>query len=358
MSDTHSTINLNQLALDIKAWGMALGFQQVGITDIDLSQAETRLDAWLANGYHGNMTYMQRYGHKRSRPDELLPGTVRAITVRLDYLPAARNMLDILRNHFKAYVSRYALGRDYHKLIRKRLAKLAQQIESVAGPSTFRAFADSAPVMEKPLAEKAGLGWIGKHTNLINAKAGSWFFLSVMYINLPLPIDKPATNHCGSCQACIDICPTQAIVGPYQLDANRCISNLTIELCGSIPVEFRPLIGNRIYGCDDCQLVCPWNKFAKHTSESDFQPRNDLDHSDLLMLFAWDEPEFLRRTEGSAIRRIGHACWLRNIAVAMGNAPHHPDIVQALNQRLDHPSAMVREHIEWALTRQLSTAPD
>ncbi len=354
MSNNQPAIDLNQIAQDIKAWGMALGFQQVGITDIDLNRAEARLDKWLAKGYHGDMAYMQRYGHKRSRPDELIPGTLRAITVRLDYLPAARNMLDILRNHFKAYISRYALGRDYHKLIRKRLAKLAKQIESVTEPVNFRAFVDSAPVMEKPLAEKAGLGWIGKHTNLIHSKAGSWFFLGVIYIDLPLPIDPPATSHCGSCQACIDICPTQAIIAPYQLDAKRCISYLTIELRGSIPLELRPLIGNRIYGCDDCQLVCPWNKFAKVSSEADFQPRNDLDQSDLLTLFAWSETEFLRQTEGSAIRRIGHECWLRNIAVALGNAPPDTAIVQALKQRLTHPSMMVREHVDWALARQLS----
>ncbi len=354
MSDCLQTVDYQTLASQIKCWGQEFGFQQVGITDTDLSQYETRLQQWLQKQFHGSMDYMVRHGTKRSRPSELLPGTLRVITVRMDYLPPQANIKRTLKQKAKAYISRYALGRDYHKLIRKRLAKLAARIELEIGASQFRVFTDSAPVMEKALAEKAGLGWIGKSTNLINRHAGSWFFLGEIYTDLPLPIDPAETTHCGSCQACLDICPTQAIVGPYQLDARRCISYLTIENRGAIPVELRSLIGNRVYGCDDCQLICPWNKFAKPTCEDDFKPRHHLDNSDLVTLFLWDEATFLKHTEGSAIRRIGHISWLRNLAVGLGNGPASPNAIAALTQRLAHPSALVREHVVWAL-QQLQT---
>lgn len=346
---------MQQLAHDIKKWGQELGFQQVGITDTDLSVYEDRFLAWLAKGFHGSMDYMEKHGTKRSRPFELIPETLRIISVRMDYLPPNSAIMDVLQDPNKGYISRYALGRDYHKLLRKRLTELAKKISNAIGEFGYRAFCDSAPVLEKPLAEKAGLGWIGKHTNLINSKAGSWFFLGEIYTDIPLPIDQPITkSHCGSCHACLDVCPTQAIVGPYQLDARRCISYLTIELRDSIPVEFREAMGNRIYGCDDCQLFCPWNKFAKHTNETDFHPRHELQAPELLQLFAWTESEFLRKTESSSIRRIGYDCWLRNIAIALGNAPHDAAILNALHARLPLVSTMVREHIEWALERQYS----
>src|SRR5579883_3141108 len=304
---------------DIKKIGQNLGFQQVGITDIDLSRYEKNFLEWLKNQFHGEMHYMAEHGEKRYRPDRLVPGTIRVITVRMDYLPPNTDMPNVLKNPELGYVSRYALGRDYHKLMRKRLKRFAEKIQEKIGPFGYRVFCDSAPVLEKPIAEKAGLGWIGKHTNLINSKAGSWFFLGEIYTDLPLPADEPITkSHCGSCTACIDICPTQAIIGPYQLNAQRCISYLTIELRESIPLELRPLIGNRIYGCDDCQLVCPWNKFARKSVEPDFAVRHGLDGASLVRLFAWDEAEFLARTAGSAIRRIGHEQWLRNVAVALG----------------------------------------
>lgn len=334
----------------IKEWGLKLGFQQVGITDADLSQYEPRVQTWLAKGLHGTMDYMEKHGVKRTRPAELVPNTIRIISVRMDYLPPNTAIFAMLNNPEKAYISRYALGRDYHRLMRHRLAQLAEKITDVFAESGYRVFCDSAPVLEKPIAEKAGLGWIGKHTNLINSKAGSWFFLGEIFTDAPLIMDEPITkSHCGSCTACIDVCPTQAIIGPYQLDARRCIAYLTIELRGSIPVELRPLIGNRIYGCDDCQLVCPWNKFAKYTQEKDFHPRHNLAFATLLELFAWTEEEFLKKTEGSAIRRIGYECWLRNIAVALGNAPTHESIVSALQKRLHHSSDLVREHVVWAL---------
>ncbi len=346
---------MQSLAEQIKQWGKELGFQQIGITDVDLSLYEPRFLAWLEKGFHGCMDYMEKHGTKRTRPQELLPGTLRIITARLDYLPPDTNSMRVLQNENKAYVSRYALGRDYHRLMRKKLDQLAKKIQSVMNDVGYRAFSDSAPVLEKALAEKSGLGWIGKHTNLINSKAGSWFFLGEIYTNAPLPIDEPITkSHCGSCKACIEVCPTQAIVAPYQLDARRCISYLTIELRDAIPLELRPLIGNRIYGCDDCQLFCPWNKFAKPTQEKDFTPRHQLSDSDLLTLFAWTEEEFLRKTEGSAIRRIGYISWLRNIAVALGNAPYATDIVQALEARLAFPSDLVREHVRWALDQHYS----
>ena len=349
-----NTIDYQQLANDIKHWGQTLGFQQIGITDVDLSQYEERFHQWLAKNFHGQMHYMQAHGSKRYRPDELVPGTIRVISARIDYLPPAANIAEVLQNPKLGYISRYALGRDYHKLIRKRLTALAKKITTHTGAFGFRAFADSAPVLEKPLAEKAGLGWIGKHTNLINREAGSWFFLGEVYTDLPLPIDAPVKNHCGTCRACIDICPTQAILGPYELDARRCISYLTIELRGSIPVELRPLLGNRIYGCDDCQLICPWNRFAKLTDEKEFHPRHDLDATTLIELFNWSEQTFLKKTEGSPIRRIGYECWLRNIAVALGNAPRDEKIMQALQNKLTHPSELVREHVEWAIQQKIN----
>jgi epoxyqueuosine reductase len=349
---TLSKHSMNDLANEIKRWGQELGFQQIGITDTDLQKYEQRFNAWLAQGMHGEMNYMERHGNKRTRPDELIPGTVRVISARMDYLPPDTAALEVLGDDKKAYISRYALGRDYHKLMRKRLDQLAQKISAAAAQSGYRVFCDSAPVLEKAIAEKAGLGWIGKHTNLINSKAGSWFFLGEIYTDIPLPVDTPIEkSHCGSCTACIEVCPTQAIIAPYVLDARRCISYLTIELRGSIPVELRPLIGNRVYGCDDCQLFCPWNKFARVTNERDFHPRERLLAPQLIDLFNWSEEEFLKYTEGSAIRRIGYECWLRNIAVALGNAPYDDAIIAALQGRLQHPSELVREHVEWALTR-------
>ncbi len=351
-----SSQKLARLALLIKQWGQELGFQQVGITDTDLPEAEAHLQNWLDQDFHGEMDYMQRHGLKRSRPELLHPGTLRIISVRMDYQSeTAVTMQQRLDDPTVAYISRYALGRDYHKLMRKRLQQLADKINLETGaqpPNLMRAFVDSAPVLEKALAEKAGLGWIGKHSNVINRKAGSWFFLGELYTNLPLPIDKPATAHCGECRACLDICPTHAIIGPYQVDARRCVSYLTIELQGSIPEDLRPLIGNRIYGCDDCQIICPWNRFAKPTGEQDFNPRHRLDTSQLLEVFAWDEAEFLAKTEGSAIRRIGHQRWLRNIAVALGNAPASALIIEALKAKLNHDSGLVKEHVRWALARQ------
>jgi epoxyqueuosine reductase len=353
--DASKTNEFASLAESIKTWSRELGFQQTGISDIDLGTAEQRLNAWLKNEYHGNMHYMEKHGTARSRPQELVPGTVRVISVRLDYLPEAQTSITKnLESTERAFISRYALGRDYHKLIRNRLQKLADRITAEIGDYGYRVFTDSAPVLEKPIAEKAGLGWIGKHSNLINRQAGSWFFLGEIYTDLPLPVDEPVSNHCGTCQACIDCCPTKAIVAPYVVDARKCISYLTIELEGAIPHELRPLMGNRIYGCDDCQLYCPWNRYAKVTVEPDFLPRNHLDTETLVHLFSWTEPEFLRRTEGSAIRRIGHDRWLRNIAVALGNALRgntgaNQAILDALNGRLSHGSEMVREHVNWAL---------
>jgi epoxyqueuosine reductase len=347
-----------ELAAHIKCWGMELGFAQVGIATTELGGDETHLLDWLAQGRHGEMDYMARHGTKRSRPADLHTGTVCVISARLDYdPPGARNGWEVIEDPELGFVSRYALGRDYHKLMRARLQKLADRIASEIGPFGYRAFSDSAPVLEKALARNAGLGWIGKHTNLINRRAGSWFFLGELYTDLPLPADKAESDHCGTCVRCIEVCPTQAIVGPQQLDARRCISYLTIELRGSIPLELRPLIGNRIYGCDDCQLVCPWNKFARKSVEPDFAVRHGLDGAALVDLFGWSEADFLARTEGSAIRRIGHEQWLRNIAVAMGNAPRTPAIIEALKSRTEHPSALVREHVGWALQRQDSRPP-
>ena len=343
-------IELARLAADIKVWGQKLGFQKIGIADIDLGEAETHLLNWLKLGRHGAMHYMESHGTRRSRPQELQPGTLRVISARLDYLPGqAANSETVMHDPQRGFISRYALGRDYHKVLRTRLQKLAERIESQVGPFQYRAFTDSAPVLEKALAEKAGLGWIGKHTNLIDKQTGSWFFLGELYTDLPLPVDAPAENHCGTCHACLDVCPTQAIVAPYELDARRCISYLTIELRGSIPIELRPLIGNRIYGCDDCQLVCPWNRFARPSAEPDFAPRHDLDAPELIRLFSWTEEEFLKYTEGSAIRRIGYECWLRNIAVALGNVPVDAAVIGALKARSGDSSVLVREHVSWAL---------
>jgi len=352
--NTSSRQEMISLAMQIKQWGQELGFQQVGISDTDLSEAEGHLHDWLNKNFHGEMDYMQRHGPKRSHPTLLQEGTISVISVRMDYLPeSAATMNQSLADPTTAYISRYALGRDYHKMMRNRLQKLADKIQSQAGLFGYRAFVDSAPVLEKALAEKAGLGWIGKHSNLINRKAGSWFFLGEIFTDLPLPPDHKATAHCGACSACLDICPTQAIVAPYQVDARRCISYLTIELHGSIPEELRPLIGNRIYGCDDCQIICPWNRFARMTVEKDFSPRHQLNARQLLDVFAWSEATFLINTEGSAIRRIGHERWLRNIAVALGNATATPHIIDALKSMLNHHSALVREHVQWALDRQL-----
>ena len=339
-----------QLTFKIKQWGLELGFQQIGVSDIGLSEAEGHLQRWLALERHGEMQYMATHGLKRSRPALLQAGTASIISARMDYLPKApTHSQTVLADPTAAFVSRYALGRDYHKLLRNRLQKLADKISAEIGPFGYRAFVDSAPVLEKAIAEKAGLGWIGKHSNLINRRAGSWFFLGEIYTDLPLPADEATSNHCGSCRACLDICPTQAIVAPYQVDARLCISYLTIELHGSIPEPLRPLLGNRIYGCDDCQLICPWNRFAKLSAENDFKPRYKLDSSTLLELFQWDESEFLQKTEGSAIRRIGHQRWLRNIAVALGNGKFADKINQALQDKLQHASELVREHVLWAL---------
>jgi epoxyqueuosine reductase len=341
-----------KLLADIRGWAAELGFQQLGVTDVDLGEHEGYLQKWLDAGYHGTMDYMARHGNKRSRPQELVPGTCRVISVRMDYLAADTQPLRVLESPEKAYVSRYALGRDYHKLIRRRLATLARRIESRVGGGHYRAFVDSAPVLERAVAERAGLGWIAKNTMLINSDAGSWFFLGEIYTDLPLPEDPPHdSKHCGTCTACLEICPTDAFPGPFELDARRCISYLTIEHAGSIDPELRPLMGNRVFGCDDCQLVCPWNKFAEPTGERDFNPRHELADSDLVALFAWDEATFLARTEGSAIRRIGYERWLRNLAVGLGNAPTSAPVVAALESRREHPSELVREHVEWALGR-------
>ncbi|MCY4050895.1 MAG: tRNA epoxyqueuosine(34) reductase QueG [Gammaproteobacteria bacterium] len=347
---------IKHLSRSIKEWGAELGFEQIGISDIDLKQAESRLGKWLENHYHGKMDYMSRHGTKRTRPKELVDGTIRVISASMNYLPEPMSESEsALEDASIGYISRYALGRDYHKVIRTRLNKLAKRIEKEIGPFGYRIFCDSAPVMEKPLAEKAGLGWIGKHTNLLNRHKGSWFFIGEIYTDVPLPLDTPTTSHCGSCRACIDVCPTQAIIAPYVLDARRCISYHTIELYGPIPVEFRKSIGNRIYGCDDCQLVCPWNRYAKISQEPDFSPRHLLNSSRLIDLFNWSEQKFLIKTEGSAIRRIGFHRWLRNIAVALGNAPKSKAVIQSLKARQGTVSDLVDEHIGWALQEQTKT---
>jgi epoxyqueuosine reductase len=372
------------LALRIKEWGRALGFQAVGISDTALDDGEARLLEWLAHGYHGEMDYMAKHGLKRSRPAELVPGTQRVISLRMDYYPPqVQDAQEVLQDGSRAFISRYALGRDYHKVLRNRLEKLAEKIRAEAGVCSCRVFTDSAPVLEVELAHKAQLGWRGKHTLLLSREQGSWFFLGEIYTDLALPVDTPNwhgksavparsplssslpqagesdrdslrefhdnENHCGTCQRCIEVCPTQAIIAPYQLDARRCISYLTIELKGSIPLELRPLIGNRIYGCDDCQLVCPWNRFAHNSMEADFAARHGLDDVALTELFAWDEAIFKEKFSGSAIHRIGHEQWLRNIAVALGNAPKSADVLAALQTRAEDVSSLVREHVAWAL---------
>jgi epoxyqueuosine reductase len=346
-------IDFIELAREIKQWAKELGFQETAITDVDLSEYEHLLESWVANSYHGTMDYMARNQEKRCHPDQLVPGTIRVICVRMDYALERENSFSALQEQDKAYISRYARGRDYHKLIRKRLQQLADRIEDVVGEFGFRAFVDSAPVLERALAEKSGLGWIGKNTMLINKEAGSWFFLGELFTDLPLPVEKSASGHCGSCTACIEVCPTDAFVNPNLLDANRCISYLTIELRDSIPEEFRQAMGNRVFGCDDCQLVCPWNKFAKISNEDDFKPRHNFDDIELTKLFAWSESEFLTNTAGSAIRRIGYECWQRNIAVALGNAETSDDVIAALKKGLGTESIMVKEHVEWALAQHL-----
>ena len=344
--------DVESLALSIKAWGREFGFQNVAIADTDLSRAETHLAAWLKRGWHGEMDYMARHGTRRTRPAELVPGTLRVIACRMNYSPSLGDGWAELADGEHAYIARYARGRDYHKVLRSRLQRLADRIADEVGEFGHRVFTDSAPVMEVELAAKAGLGWRGKHTLLLTREAGSYFFLGEIYTDLPLPVDTPTGNHCGTCAKCIEVCPTQAIRGPYSLDARRCISYLTIELKGSIPVELRPLIGNRVYGCDDCQLACPWNSFAQTSDEPDFAVRNGLDAASLVELFSWSEAEFSPRMAGSAIRRIGYERWLRNLAVGLGNAPKRDAITSALRARADHPSTLVREHVSWALERQ------
>ena len=345
-------LDRERLAADIKRWGRELGFARIGITGTRLEEDEARLLAWLDDGRHGEMRYMHRHGVMRSRPRTLRPGTMSVISARMDYWPEpAAPAASVLDDSTRAYVSRYALGRDYHKVLRNRLKALAQRIQARVGEFGYRAFVDSAPVLEKALARNAGLGWIGKHTNLLCRESGSWFFLGELYTDLPLPSDLPATEHCGTCRACIDACPSAAITAPYQLDARRCISYLTIELRGSIPVELRPAIGNRIFGCDDCQLVCPWNRFSSPSTEKDFRVRHELDDVSLCDLFRWDEAEFDRKTRGTALRRTGYIGWLRNIAVALGNARTTDAVLRALESRREHPSPLVREHVWWALER-------
>ncbi len=345
-----SPLDLATLAASIKEWARELGFQQAGICEPQLDEQEAHLQRWLDAGYHGEMDYMAAHGSKRSRPAELVPGTLRVISLRMDYLPGDTRISQRLAQPEQAYVSRYALGRDYHKLIRKRLQQLAERIQQAIGPFSFRAFVDSAPVLERAIARQAGLGWVGKHSLILNRRAGSWFFLGELFVDVPLPVDAPLdSEHCGRCTACLDICPTQAFVAPYVLDARRCISYLTIELKGPIPEALRPLIGNRVFGCDDCQIVCPWNRFARPSEQSDFQPRHGLDNSSLAELFLWSEEEFLQRTEGSPLRRAGYQRWLRNLAVGLGNAPSTIPVLQALRARKDDPSELVREHVAWAL---------
>ena len=342
-------IDFSALAATLKQWGRELGFDAVGITDTELTEAESHLHNWLSKDFHGEMSWMHSHGSKRTNPEQLVEGTLRVISVRMNYLPDEPDPSHLLEEPTQAFISRYALGRDYHKVLRQRLQKLADKIAEHIGPFGYRAFVDSAPVMEKALAEKAGLGWIGKHSNLLSRDAGSWFFLGELYTDLPLPIDAPLTDHCGECTACIDHCPTQAIVAPYQVDARRCISYLTIELKDSIPIEFRKAMGNRVYGCDDCQQCCPWNRFAQPAELNDFMPRHGLDQAALIELFNWDEETFLKKTEGSAIRRIGFERWQRNIAVALGNSDYSDELITLLKQKSSAASPMVNEHINWAI---------
>ncbi|MGO2511991.1 tRNA epoxyqueuosine(34) reductase QueG [Marinomonas polaris] len=341
---------LNQLVDDIKSWAVELGFAEARIVEPDLAQYKDEFNEWLNNQYHAGMDYLANHGDMRFYPEQLHPGTRRVISLRMHYLPQSVETVERLKTKDKAYIARYALGRDYHKLIRKRLTQLAQKIEQKVGDHGYRAFVDSAPILERQIAEQAGMGWIGKNTLLLTPKAGSWFLLGEIFTNLPLPVDKPTeTRHCGSCTACLTQCPTDAFVEPWVLDAGKCISYLTIEHKGPIPEELRSKMGNRIFGCDDCQLVCPWTKFAKYTQEDDFQPRHNLDSADLIELFEWDEATFLKNTEGSPIRRTGFENWRRNIAVALGNAPSNEATIQTLENALSHSSELVKEHIVWAL---------
>ncbi len=359
MPDSPAPIDYAALAADIKRWARDFGFADIGIADIDLREAAEGLQEYLDAGHHGDMRWLAERAHMRTHPDELHPGTVRVISVRMDYAqPDIRQSWDVLNDDALAYISRYALGRDYHKLIRRRLQKFADRIQSEVGAFGYRVFCDSAPIMEKPLAQKAGLGWRGKHTLTLSRTGGSYFFLGEILTDLPLPVDAPVEDYCGSCTRCIDVCPTGAIIAPYKLDARRCITYLTIEHKGSIDEELRPLMGNRIFGCDDCQLVCPWNKFAKVTVEADFAPRHRLDHARLVELFAWDEATYLEMTEGMAIRRAGYESWLRNIAIALGNARHTPEVVAALRSRANDPSPVVREHVQWALAQHSKKRAD
>lgn len=360
-SSSPDSTEMQTLATQIKHWGNELGFQQIAITHVDVGEHAEYLQNWLQKNYHGEMHYMADHGNKRYRPDELVPGTLRVITARMDYMPPEIETLKVLNRPADAYISRYALGRDYHKLIRKRLTQLAKRIQENIGEYGHRAFVDSAPVLERALAQRSGQGWIGKNAMLINPKAGSYFFLGELFTDLPLPIDEPFEQmHCGSCKACIDFCPTGAIVDNHVVDGRKCISYLTIELKDAIPEELRPKMGNRIFGCDDCQLCCPWNKFSKPTQEKDFTPRHNLDRVGLLELFSWDEETFLNKTEGTPIRRAGYERWLRNIAVALGNALRNPstsveqseEIKSALNSKLNFPSDLVQEHVQWALTQK------
>jgi epoxyqueuosine reductase len=355
-----NSYDFKQLSADIKSWGLALGFNQIGITDTDLQAAEVKHQAWVAKSFHGEMDYMAKHGVKRTRPAELVPNTLRVISVRLDYLPPdSLHSESVLQDQSKAFISRYALGRDYHKVMRNKLQKLGDKIQTevtklAIADFSYRVFTDSAPVLEVALAEKAGLGWRGKHTLLINKNHGSWFFIGEIYTNLPLVADEIVpNNHCGTCTSCIDVCPTKAITAPYEVDARRCISYLTIELKGSIPLEFRPLIGNRVYGCDDCQLFCPWNKFAQNTTENDFHVKYGLDDISLVDCFSWSEDEFKIKMAGSAIYRIGYAQWLRNIAVGLGNAQTTAEIIHALSQHINHENELVQEHVRWALAQHI-----
>ena len=364
---SRTLIDGSQWVSRIQAWGLELGFSQIGVAGIDLSNAEPGLLAWLSAGFHGQMGYMEHHGLKRARPAELVPGCVSVVTARMDYLPAATPggwqaiELDRLQDPHEGIVSMYARGRDYHKVVRQRLHKLGARVQAGLGPLGFRAFTDSAPVLEAELAVRSGQGWRGKHTLVLDREGGSMFFLGELFLDVALPPTAPVEAHCGSCNACIAVCPTQAIVAPYRLDARRCISYLTIEHSGPIPLELRPLMGNRIYGCDDCQLACPWNKFARRSALADFDPRDGLQGEQLAALFSWSEAEFLARTEGSAIRRIGHERWLRNLAVALGNALRlrpDPALVRVLRARLEHPSTLVREHVVWALGYHAGAASD
>ncbi|MCK5897060.1 MAG: tRNA epoxyqueuosine(34) reductase QueG [Cocleimonas sp.] len=341
---------MNTLSKKITVWGEALGFQKVGFSNIQLEEAEQRLQTWINNRFYGDMEWMHHHGTKRTRPAELVEGTLSIISVRMDYFPPNGADPELILNHPEvAYISRYALGRDYHKLLRKRLQQLATKIQQEVGDFGYRVFVDSAPVMEKPIAVKAGLGWVGKHSNILSKAAGSWFFLGEIYTDLPLAPSTAVTDHCGQCTACLDVCPTRAIIAPYIVDARRCISYLTIELKGAIPEEFRSAIGNRIYGCDDCQLICPWNRFATVTEQADFSIRNKLDSTHLLKLFAWTENEFLLKLQGSPLRRIGYERWLRNIAVALGNSPTNLGVINALEKKKKNCTPLVTEHIDWAL---------